>query len=48
MELIIEYFKKALAALLALFGYKLPEMDAELKDNLESMYDNIAGYQPQA
>lgn len=44
MEKIIEYFKAALAALLAVFGKKL---DGETVDNIESMFENLFGYEPE-
>ena len=47
MEKIYEYFKAALAAILAIFGVEMKEIDPEVKDNLESMYDNITGYEPE-
>ena len=48
MEAIIKFFLEAFKALLALFGKELPEMGEETKDNLENMYDNIAGFDPLA
>ena len=43
MELIINYFKAALKALLAIFG---KEVDAEVEDNIETMLGNLFGYNP--
>lgn len=47
MEKIISYFKAALAAILSIFGVEMWEIPADTKDNLESMYDNITGYEPE-
>ncbi len=45
MEFIIKYAKAALNALLSLFG-KEP-LDEEVLSNIESMIDNILGYDPE-
>lgn len=47
MEFIINYFKAALKALLSIFGVEMWEIPEDTKDNLESMYDNITGYNPE-
>lgn len=46
MDIIVNYFKAALAALLSIFGVKMWEVPQDTMDNLESMYDNITGYEP--
>lgn len=45
MEFIIKYAKAAINALLALFG-KDP-LDEEVLSNLDSMINNILGYEPE-
>ena len=44
MEAIINYFVAALKAILAIFG---KEVDAEVEDNLRTMFDNILGFEPE-
>lgn len=44
MDIIIKYFKEALAALLALFGVAL---DKDFTDNLDSMAGGLQGYVPE-
>ena len=47
MDKIISYFKAALAAILSIFGVEMWEIPEETLDNLDSMYDNITGYEPE-
>ena len=47
MEIIIKYFLEAFKAILAIFGKTLPELEEGTNENLESMYDNITGYEPE-
>ena len=43
MEAIIKYFKAALAALLSMFG---KELDEKTASNIESMFENLFGFEP--
>lgn len=44
MEIIINYFKAALKALLVVFGV---ETDEEVMSNIESMLNNLFGFEPE-
>ena len=44
MTSIIEYFVAAVKAVLALLG---KEVDAEVEDNLRTMFGNLFGYEPE-
>mgnify|MGYP003306550428 CR=1 FL=1 len=44
MEIIINYFVEAIKALLSIFG---KEFDAEVEDNLRSMFGGMFGYKPE-
>jgi len=44
MEIIINYFVAAFKALLTIFG---KEVDAEVEDNLRTMFGNLFGYTPE-
>lgn len=48
MEAIISYLLAAIKAIFAFFGKEFNGLDEETKDNLETMYDNITGFNPEA
>lgn len=48
MEKIFEYLLAAIKAIFAFFGKEFNGLNDETKDNLETMYDNITGFNPEA